>query len=181
MAKRGYRGNHPHNDMKVSKNPSSDKYSQKLTTEYNKLKSKKAKYDYIRTHYFYPQASFTLSSSLDLAHGSNKSEITMSTVDGTIFSFEGGTADNTGNKVFKANGTAEQASNGIVKVINANLGAGSGNKVTASVSNEVVTVTQTEPGPDGNTTLTLKNVDELVTINGVTAKNSGSGLGFING
>ena len=38
MAKRGYRGKHPHNDMKVSKNPSSNKYSAKLTTEYKKLK-----------------------------------------------------------------------------------------------------------------------------------------------
>ena len=40
MAKRGYRGKHPHNDMKVSpKNPSSNKYSSKLTTEYNNLKN----------------------------------------------------------------------------------------------------------------------------------------------
>ena len=38
MAKRGYRGKHPHNDMKVSKNPSSDKYSPKLTTEYHRPK-----------------------------------------------------------------------------------------------------------------------------------------------
>ena len=45
MAKRGYRGAHPYNDTKVSpKNPSSDKYSSKLTTEYNKLKTK-LKYD----------------------------------------------------------------------------------------------------------------------------------------
>ena len=38
MAKRGYRGKHPHNDMKVAKNPSSNKYSSKLDAEYRKLK-----------------------------------------------------------------------------------------------------------------------------------------------
>ena len=38
MAKRGYRGKHPHNDMKVSPDPKSTKYSSKLKTEYNKLK-----------------------------------------------------------------------------------------------------------------------------------------------
>ena len=60
MAKRGYRGAHPHNDMKVSPNPKSNKYSSKLTTEYNNLKNDKTRYDYIRTHYFYPQATATL-------------------------------------------------------------------------------------------------------------------------
>ena len=59
MAKRGYRGKHPHNDMKVSKNPGSGKYSSKLTTEYNNLPSKQ-KYPYIRTNYFYPQATGTI-------------------------------------------------------------------------------------------------------------------------
>ena len=79
MAKRGYRGPHPYNDTKVSpKNPSSDKYSSKLTTEYNLLNSNKKKYDYIRTHYFYPQGTLTISSSADLVAAS---QITMSSTD----------------------------------------------------------------------------------------------------
>ena len=50
MAKRGYRGKHPHNDMKVSKHSkSTSKRSAKLDTEYNRL-SEKQKYSYIRDH-----------------------------------------------------------------------------------------------------------------------------------
>ena len=60
MAKRGYRGKHPHDDMKVSKNPSSDKYNDKLKTQYKNLKNDKTRYDFIRTNYFYPQSTCTL-------------------------------------------------------------------------------------------------------------------------
>ena len=58
MAKRGYRGKHPHNDMKVSKKQVIvlQIKVQKLRKEYDKLKPKQ-KYSYIRTHYFYPQAT----------------------------------------------------------------------------------------------------------------------------
>ena len=53
MAKRGYRGKHPHNDMKVSKHSkSTSKRSVKLDTEYNKLSSKQ-KYSYIRDNFRY--------------------------------------------------------------------------------------------------------------------------------
>ena len=179
MAKRGYRGPHPYNDTKVSpKNPSSDKYSSKLTTEYNKLNSNKKKYDYIRTHYFYPQGTLTISGTLDLAAAS---QITMSSTDGTVLSMKGvdGTS-NTSTKLFQANSTAEAASNGIRDIINVNMAG----KITASVSGDVVTCTQEEPGPDGNSAVTLnaENVDSKVTFNSVSAAQSGSGtLKFANG
>ena len=179
MAKRGYRGKHPHNDMKVSpKNPSSNKYSSKLTTEYNNLKNDKTRYDYIRTHYFYPQGTLTISSSADLVAAS---QITMSSTDGTVLSMKGvdGTS-NTSTKLFQANSTAEAASNGIRDIINVNMAG----KITASVSGDVVTCTQEEPGPDGNSAVTLnaENVDLKVTFNNVSAAQSGSAtLKFANG
>ena len=43
MAKRGYRGKHPHNDMKVPPNPSSKKHSSKIAKEYKKLKNNKTR------------------------------------------------------------------------------------------------------------------------------------------
>ena len=66
MAKRGYRGKHPHNDMKVSKHSeSTNKRSIKLDKEYNKL-SQKQKYSYIRDHQgFFPQATLTISGTRD--------------------------------------------------------------------------------------------------------------------
>ena len=179
MAKRGYRGPHPYNDTKVSpKNPSSDKYSSKLTTEYNKLNSNKKKYDYIRTHYFYPQGTLTISSSADLVAAS---QITMSSTDGTVLSMKGvdGTS-NTSTKLFQANSTAEAASNGIRDIINVNMAG----KITASVSGDVVTCTQEEPGPDGNTakiSATLK-IPDTVSINGIATNSSArAGYGFFTG
>ena len=178
MAKRGYRGPHPYNDTKVSPNPKSNKYSSKLTTEYNLLNSNKKKYDYIRTHYFYPQGTLTISSSADLVAAS---QITMSSTDGTVLSMKGvdGTS-NTSTKLFQANTTAEAASNGIRDIINVNMAG----KITASVSGDVVTCTQEEPGPDGNSAVTLNaaNVDLKVTFNNVSAAQSGSAtLKFANG
>jgi len=177
MAKRGYRGAHPHNDMKVSpKNPSSNKYSSKLTTEYNNLKNDKTRYDYIRTHYFYPQGTLTISSSADLVAAS---QITMSSTDGTVLSMKGRDGDtDTGDKLFKANGTAANASEGIRDIVNVNMAG----KLTASVASDIVTITQEEPGPDGNSAVTLnaENVDSKVTFNSVSAAQSGS-LNFTGG
>ena len=102
MAKRGYRGKHPHNDMKVSPtNPSSKKYSSKLTTEYNKLKNNKQKYDYIRTHYYYPQSTCTITFDSDCVTGEN---IVITSTDGTAVTYAAGNAENLGN-VTKTNFT----------------------------------------------------------------------------
>ena len=167
MAKRGYRGKHPHNDMKVSKNPSSDKYSAKLTKEYNKLGSKQ-KYPYIQSNYFYPQGSLTLSASKDLAADN---QITMSSADGVVVELVGAGATSAGDGEFKADGTAAQATDGMVSCINT-LSAG---KLTAVNSSDELVVTQTEPGIDGNTTVTFStDINNKVFIAGTTVQSSGS-------
>ena len=162
MAKRGYRGKHPHNDMKVSvTNPSSNKYSAKLTTEYNNLKNDKTRYDYIRTHYFYPQASATLTAS-DVA--SNGQKFTIISTAGTSFEFTAhtNTTDTSTGQFSVATGEVEMmtalhscftAANSITAgVFTATL--------DTTVGAAAVTITQVEPGPDGNTTITenLANV-----------------------
>ena len=160
MAKRGYRGKHPHNDMKVSPNPSSDKYSSKLTTEYNNLPSKQ-KYPYIRTNYFYPQASATLTAS-DVA--SNGEKFTIISTVGTSFEFTAhtNTTDTSTGQFSVATGEVEMmtalhscftAADSITAgVFTATL--------DTTVGAAAVTITQVEPGPDGNTTITenLANV-----------------------
>ena len=178
MAKRGYRGKHPHNDMKVSKHSkSTSKRSAKLDTEYNRL-SEKQKYSYIRDHQgFFPQASMTISGALDLVAAT---QITMSSPDGTLLSMKGvdGTT-NVGNKTFKANGTDAQAADGILQIVNTNLA----NKVTASLSSNQIVLTSEKPGPDGNVAkiTSVTSIPDSVTFNSVTANNSGSGFLFTGG
>ena len=175
MAKRGYRGKHPHNDMKVS-NPSSGKYSAKLTKEYNKLGSKQ-KYPYIQSNYFYPQATMTISGTGDLVAASR---ITMSATTGETLMIKGRDGSTQGaNNLFKANGTNAQATNGIVELVNAGLAG----KITASNVGDTVVLTQEEPGPDGHTTITTSttNINNTVTFNSVAANNSGSGFAFTGG
>ena len=167
MAKRGYRGKHPHNDMKVSKNPSSGKHSSKLTKEYNNLPDKQ-KYSYIRSNYFYAQGSLTLSASKDLAADN---QITMSSADGVVVELVGAGATSAGDGEFKADGTATQATDGMVSCINT-LSAG---KLTAVNSSDELVVTQTEPGIDGNTTVTFStDINNKVFIAGTTVQSSGS-------
>jgi len=179
MAKRGYRGKHPHNDMKVSKHSeSTSKRSIKLDEEYNKL-SQKQKYSYIRDHQgFFPQATMTISGTLDLTADS---QITMSTVDGTLLSMKGRDGDtDTGDKLFKANGTDENATDGIVSIVNTHLVG----RVTATNSGNQVLLTADKPGPDGNTakiSATLK-IPDTVSLNGIATNSSASaGYGFFNG
>tara|TARA_B100000287_G_scaffold119550_1_gene111531 strand:- start:271 stop:813 length:543 start_codon:yes stop_codon:yes gene_type:complete len=180
MAKRGYRGKHPYNDTKVSKHEGgSNKSNPKLRAEYDKLHPKQ-KYSYIRTQQgFNPVGELTISGTLDLVAAS---QITMSSATGAILSIKGvDGSTNTSNKVFKANGTAANASDGIRDIINAQMAG----ELTASVASEIVTVKQVEPGPDGNTAVELGTGDtgvvaETVTFNSTGANNSGS-LNFING
>jgi len=149
MAKRGYRGKHPHNDMKVSKNPGSGKYSSKLTTEYNNLPSKQ-KYPYIRTNYFYPQATGTI-----VCHGNNDNNetIVIISTDGTSKTYTGkdaGTDASAGE--FNTGGNAAAAATGLqscIEHVNGHAG-----KIIVSKDSATLTLTQAEPGPDGNTTIT---------------------------
>ena len=146
MAKRGYRGGHPHDDMKVSKHTSAAKRNPKLDDEYNKLDSKQ-KYSYIRDHQgFFPQGTADI---ICHANIGNDTELTMSAFDGTVLAISGAAADSS-NFGFKSDGTDAEAAQGIRDAVNTNLAG----KITASVSSGTVTLTQEEPGPDGNTTIT---------------------------
>ena len=173
MAKRGYRGKHPYNDMKVSKHSAEvhdtgkAANNSKLTDQYNKLGSK-LKSQYIRDHEgFLPQATFTLSSSKDL--GAN-SQITMSFGSQTL-ALSGSTGN--GDKCFKVDGTNAQAAAGFMTCVNSQFST----FMTASVTSDVVTVQQVNPGPDSNTEIVISNgtvIPASVTFNGITANNSGS-------
>jgi len=171
MAKRSYRGKHPYNDAKVE-TASSTKYSPKLKKQYDKLKNTKQKYDFIRTNYFHPQATMEISGTLDLG----VARITMSAADGTLLSVLGAGSTNAGATppTFKHNGTAANASDGIADCVNANLAG----KMTASVSSGVLTLTQEQPGPNGNQSITFGasgvTVLPTTTFNSVAGNNSAS-------
>ena len=105
MAKRGYRGKHPHNDMKVSQTAVNNKAAKnsKLVTEYGKQKSK-LKYQYIRCHDgFYPQGTATVVCHADIAEDE---AITLISTDGTSVTYTGKTTEALGSNQFKSNGNA---------------------------------------------------------------------------
>ena len=151
MAKRGYRGKHPYNDAKVSKHSeSTNKRLTKLDVEYAKLDSKQ-KYSYIRDHQgFFPQATATI-----VCHANNddEEEITIISTDGTSVTYIGeddGTTESA-NK-FNTGGNAAAAATGLKSCIE--HASGHNGKILVSRDSATLTLTQVEPGPDGNTTIT---------------------------
>ena len=151
MAKRGYRGKHPYNDAKVSKHSeSTNKRLTKLDVEYAKLDSKQ-KYSYIRDHQgFFPQATATI-----VCHASNDDDetIVIISTDGTSKTYTGkdaGTDASAGE--FNTGGNAAAAATGLqscIEHVNGHAG-----KITVSKDSATLTLTQRDPGPDGNTTIT---------------------------
>tara|TARA_R100000742_G_C4206244_1_gene33905 strand:+ start:28 stop:546 length:519 start_codon:yes stop_codon:yes gene_type:complete len=168
MAKRGYRGKHPHNDTKVSiKNPSSGKYSAKLTTEYKKLKNDKQRYDYIRTHYYYPQSTTTITVNGDVTADQN---IVITSTDGTSVTYTAANAEDASSNEFKKNG---DNSGSLIDCINND--AGHGAKIFAELSSHKnILLTQLEPGPHGDTSVSGSSIN-------VTASNQSSNQISING
>tara|TARA_R100000005_G_C4815934_1_gene99849 strand:- start:3 stop:512 length:510 start_codon:yes stop_codon:yes gene_type:complete len=143
MAKRGWRGKHPHSDMKVSPNPKSGKYSSKLDTEYKKLKNDKQKYDYIRTHYYYPQSTCTITFDSDCVADEN---IVITSTDGTSVTYTAKNSEDAANNQFKKN---VDNSGSLITCIN--HASGHGGKILAELSSQSnVLLTQLEPGPDGD-------------------------------
>ena len=144
MAKRGYRGKHPYNDTKVSKNPNKDKYNDaKLTKEYKKLKNNKQKYDYIRTHYYYPQSTCTITFDSDCVADEN---IVITSTDGFSVTYTAKNSEDAANNQFKKDG---DNSGSLITCIN--HASGHDGKIIASLSAQSnVLLTQAEPGPDGN-------------------------------
>ena len=164
MAKRGYRGKHPHNDMKVSvTNPSSNKYSAKLTTEYNNLPSKQ-KYPFIRSNYFYPQATATLTVVDTVANNKN---VKIISTDGTSVTYNSNSTADLANNVFdRDTGGVSGIAASLVAAIN--HASGHNGKIIATNAEGVITLTQAEPGPDGNTTVTKDIVDGDMTATNFT-------------
>ena len=162
MAKRGYRGKHPYNDTKVSKHSeSTNKRLTQLDVEYAKLDSKQ-KYSYIRDQQgFFPQASATLTASDQASNG--ETLVIISTAgDSFTFTAHTDTTDTSTGQFSRNTGEVEMmtalhscftAADSITKgVFTATL--------DTTVGAAAVTITQVEPGPDGNTTITenLTNV-----------------------
>ena len=159
MAKRGYRGKHPHNDMKVSKHSeSTNKRNPKLDTEYAKLDSKQ-KYSYIRDHQgFFPQATATVVCHADIAEDE---EITLISTDGTSKTYIGKTSENLANNHFKSDGNATVTATSLHDcIVHA---SGHNGKILSSRDTATLTLTQAEPGPDGNTTIT-SDFDSAATV-----------------
>jgi hypothetical protein len=144
MAKRGYRGKHPHNDMKVEI-ASSTKYSPKLKTQYDKLKNDKTKYDFIRTNYFNPQSTCTIT--FDAQDCVTNENIVITSTDGTSVTYTAQNSEDASSNEFKKN--VDNSGSLITCINNA---AGHGGKIVATLSSHNnVLLTQVQPGPDGNT------------------------------
>ena len=152
MAKRGYRGNHPFNDMNVAQTGPNDKAANnaKLTEEYNKTGAKN-KYDFIKSHDgFYPQGSATVVCHADIAEDE---AITLISTDGTSVTYTGKTSETAGSNQFKSNGNATVTATSLHDCIV--RASGHNGKILSSDSGDgTLTLTQAEPGPDGNTTIT---------------------------
>ena len=159
MAKRGYRGKHPHNDMKVSKHSkSTDKRNPKLDAEYAKLDAKQ-KYSYIRDHQgFFTQATATVVCHADIAEDE---VITLISTDGTSKTYTGKTTEDTAANEFKSNGNANVTATSLKDCIEAS--DGHNGKILVSRDSATLTLTQAEPGPDGNTTIT-SDFDSAATV-----------------
>ena len=167
MAKKGYRGKHPNNDNKVSASPTTSKYSAKLEKEYRSLKNDKTRYDYIRTHYFYPQSTCTLTVNGDVAVGEN---IIITSTDGKQVEYKAAGTEDTAANEFLRNGNN---SGSLIDCINNS--AGHGGKIFAELSSHTnILLTQIEPGPDGDTSVSGSSVN-------VTASNQSADQISVNG
>ena len=145
MAKRGYRGKHPHSDMKVSKSPNKGKYSSKLDGEYKKLPNKQ-KYSYIRSNYYFPQSTCTLTIPA-AAVADDGTNIVITSTDGTQVTYVASSSAGLASNRFSSSLDGASLAAAI------NNAAGHGGQITAVGSSGQVVLTQSEPGPDGNTSV----------------------------
>tara|TARA_Y100001973_G_C5132828_1_gene298714 strand:- start:388 stop:882 length:495 start_codon:yes stop_codon:yes gene_type:complete len=146
MAKRGYRGKHPYNDMKVG--PTKDKAANKskLRKEYNKT-PQKMKYDYIKNHEGWAAATQAVGSLTFSGTAANSKAITITSTDGTEKTYTSGNTE--ACPQWKR---SVDMSGSLANCINSGS-IGHGGKILATVTAGKVTLTQVEPGPDGNTTI----------------------------
>ena len=166
MAKRGYRGKHPHNDMKVEDKLTS-KQDNKLKTQYEKLKNNKTKYDFIRTNYYYPQSECTLTINGDVTAGEN---IVITSTDGTVKTYTAQNSEDASSNEFKKN---VDNSGSLITCIN--HASGHAGKIAASLSSQKnILLRQVEPGPDGD-----KSVSG--SASNVTGSNQAANQASVNG
>jgi len=170
MAKRGYRGKHPNNDMKVAPTEHKAANNAKLTVEYNKTGAKN-KYDYIKSHDgFFPQSEGSVT--FAAADASNDKDITIISTDGTTKVYTSGAAEilTGATAIWKRTGDEDAKRDSLIACINApDIG---GIKATCTVTfsaiQNLVDTTDTVgvTDNDGTThTFTIKTGDNVTTGN----------------
>ena len=134
--------------MKVG--PTKDKVAAgkkgKLRKEYNNT-TQKMKYDYIKNHDGWDQVTQAAGSLTFAGSVGNAETVTITSTDGTSKIYTAGNAE--ACPTFKR---TVDMSGSLATCINS-ASIGHGGKILASVTAGKVTLTQVEPGPDGNTTL----------------------------
>ena len=102
--------------------------------------------NYIRTHYYYPQSTCTLTYKENSAVGSGEN-ISITSTDGTTLVYTAASSEDLAAREFRILDSSGSLANCI------NAGAGHNGKISAVASANQVVLTQTEPGPDGNTSV----------------------------
>ena len=157
MAKRGYRGKAPLNNCIIPTKAAKDKYNSKLMTEYNKT-NPKLKYEYIRNHYFHPQASAVVICHADI---DTNEEITLISTRGTSKTYIAKTGNSFGSNHFKANVAAGATATNLKDAIE--HASGHNGELLVEIDSATLTITQRDPGPDGNTTI-ANDFDSAATV-----------------
>ena len=151
MAKRGYRGKHPNNDMKVAPTATNAANYDKLTKEYAKIGIKQ-KYDYIKSHDgFYPQGTADIICHANIA---DEAAVTIISTDGTSKTYTGEDDGETAASNLFDSDAADADATAVSLAACINHANGHSGKIVATVTDATVTLTQVEPGPDGNSTIT---------------------------
>ena len=156
MAKTGYRGKHPYDDMNISKHSGSGgklnhKYFKKLKEEYDRLGTKH-KYSFIRSNQgFFPQATANVGPfTTDVL---NNQTVTLISTDGTSKVYTAKDAGETlTSRFFASDGDADAHATSFANCVN--HADGHNGKIIAVANGANVTLTQADCGPDGNTTIT---------------------------
>ena len=147
MAKRGYRGRHPYDDMKVSGNLTKAANKTKLKKEYKRTKPK-LQNDYIKSHDGFAssvkaEASITWTGTI-----TNAKYLDLKDTYGHTIRYTAGNAEDCPT-FDRSNGTV---SSSLAACINS-ASIGHSGTIKAVVGTEKITLTQDQPGPDGETSL----------------------------
>ena len=160
MAIKSYRGRGKYSDMKLGKVTSAKiKNANKLDKEYLKLKNDKQKYEYLRSNYYTKYATAAITCHADIAEDE---AITLISTTGTSVTYTGKTSETLGSNQFKSDGNATVTGTSLCDCIN-NASGHNGEIVCTDGGDGTLTLTQKEPGPHGNTTIT-DDFDSAATV-----------------